>query len=247
MSSNTEYGEEAEESKWTCKGILSILFIIALVFVLPSYISQAYMSLIFAILILTSQIFVYLEYRKGNIKVFLKFLEIGICFASVISCVFLFTFLPMEPFFKPVNDPNDTDKSFIQVFSSILTNLIIASIMWLSILFCNPFTIQYSKESVPEDKWNHPIFFRSNLIISIVYACVFTFMIGYTLLNIYLITPWNGTFGQVSGVLVPLIAFRLVFKFIDWYRLRIRKQNTPTVNDDNVYTNLHDESKNSTS
>jgi len=45
-----------------------------------------------------------------------------------------------------------------------------AVMAWISLIISKPFTIQYAKEEVPEDKWSTPGFIKVNQIITLVWA-----------------------------------------------------------------------------
>jgi len=48
---------------------------------------------------------------------------------------------------------------------------------WISIGIKAPFTMQYAKQKVSDDKWDSPIFIRINYILTTVWAIIFTISI----------------------------------------------------------------------
>ncbi len=62
-----------------------------------------------------------------------------------------------------------------KLYQWIIMNVSFAAVSWGSIIFRVPFSIQYAKERVPQDKWNTPLFIKVNYIITLIWALVFTF------------------------------------------------------------------------
>ncbi|MCP4177923.1 MAG: hypothetical protein GY756_09165 [bacterium] len=59
----------------------------------------------------------------------------------------------------------------------IILNFALAVMAWISISIRTPFTMQYAKQKVSEDKWNSPIFIKINYILTSVWAIIFTLSI----------------------------------------------------------------------
>jgi len=55
-----------------------------------------------------------------------------------------------------------------------------AGMAWSSIVLGAPFTLQYARETTPSEFWQHPIFLRTSLILSLAWASVFTLNLAIT-------------------------------------------------------------------
>jgi len=84
------------------------------------------------------------------------------------------------------------NNEWVRLHSWILSNSALAFIAWFSILIKRPFTLQYAKNSTSSDKWNHPIFWRINYIITAVWGVIFTIGIVSNVLRLYFsyLNPW---------------------------------------------------------
>ncbi len=69
------------------------------------------------------------------------------------------------------------------LFSQLMLNFI----TWGSILFKKPFTLDYAKEHVPQELWNHPVFLQKNYIITGVWGCYF--LLGFLSAEIRIYEP----------------------------------------------------------
>jgi len=58
--------------------------------------------------------------------------------------------------------------------------ILFAGMAWASILFGAPFTLQYARETTPPEFWQHPVFVRTGLILTLVWAGVFTLNLAIT-------------------------------------------------------------------
>jgi hypothetical protein len=56
----------------------------------------------------------------------------------------------------------------------ILANGTLAASTWLTVVFRRPFTLDYAREHVDPSLWNEPSFIRTNMVITSVWAAVFT-------------------------------------------------------------------------
>ncbi|MBA2649610.1 MAG: hypothetical protein H0U75_08485 [Legionella sp.] len=79
-------------------------------------------------------------------------------------------------FFMMVGVVGLKNKWVIQ-YASLISNGGLSLIVLISLLIGKPFTIQYAKESVPKEKWQHPLFIRINYLLSgfwlIMFLCGF--------------------------------------------------------------------------
>ncbi len=99
----------------------------------------------------------------------------------------------------------------------ISANTVLAIIAWLSLLLSKPFTLQYAKQQVASDKWQHPIFLRINYLLTLTWAGIFT--IG-VLLNIlrFSLPSLNGWIYEVSSYVPSIFGIWFTTWFPRWYR-----------------------------
>jgi hypothetical protein len=94
----------------------------------------------------------------------------------------------------------------------------IALIVLFSLAIRRPFTLQYAKESVPEQFWTHPIFIRTNNIISAVWAANFLISAGSDAVAIYFpAVPVSALVALVGAAFVAAIWFST------WYPAHVRR------------------------
>src|SRR5579862_7396000 len=74
---------------------------------------------------------------------------------------------------------------WVTKYSWIFSNGALALIAWISIFIRKPFTIQYAKEQVSKDKWQHPLFLKINYLLTIAWGIVFLLGIGLHLVKFY--------------------------------------------------------------
>ncbi|MFT4119544.1 hypothetical protein [Bradyrhizobium sp.] len=60
------------------------------------------------------------------------------------------------------------------------------AIVLISLLIRRPFTIQYARETVPQELWASPQFFRTNQVITLVWLAAFAAIIAADLILLYL-------------------------------------------------------------
>lgn len=108
---------------------------------------------------------------------------------------------------------------WIANYAWIFSNGALALIAWGSILIREPFTIQYAKEQVSKDKWQHPLFIKINYLLTIVWGLIFLMGIGLHIVRIYYLIPNGWIYELISYV--PLI-FGIWFTswFPTYYRSR---------------------------
>ena len=97
---------------------------------------------------------------------------------------------------------------------AILVNWALAAIVWLSVIFGKPFTLQYAKLEVKNEYWHSPVFFKVNLYLSIMWAIVFTLSALPTLLipqDIY-VRSWWWNYGFSSLLIIVAIYLNKVFR-----------------------------------
>jgi hypothetical protein len=63
-------------------------------------------------------------------------------------------------------------------YNVFLTWSIFAAVTWVTLLIGFPFTIQYARERAPREVWDHPLFMRLNIILTVVFGLIFTVNAG---------------------------------------------------------------------
>lgn len=91
------------------------------------------------------------------------------------------------------------------------------AVVLLSIVFGKPFTLQYAREQVAPEFWDSPEFYRTNLVISSVWAVAFAVMVIAELLLLY-----SPNMPQRAGVIIIILALVGAVKFTGWYPDRLR-------------------------
>jgi hypothetical protein len=99
-----------------------------------------------------------------------KILEVG-------SCI-LFSGLAAYAFSSDANWP------VVGVKLAVDTGLLL--IVLFSLIAGQPFTIQYARESVPQERWNSPQFHRSNQLITLVWLAAFCAIVVADLTLLYI-------------------------------------------------------------
>jgi hypothetical protein len=94
----------------------------------------------------------------------------------------------------------------------------LALIVLFSLAIRRPFTLQYAREQVPQQYWNHPRFIRVNDIISGVWALNFLISAACDAAAIYLPAIPLGVLVTVS-----VAAFVVAIWFSTWYPARVRR------------------------
>ena len=106
----------------------------------------------------------------------------------------------------------------------ILSNSALALIVWISILIRRPFTIQYAKEKVSQDKWHHPLFLKINYLLSAVWGLMF--LVGVALNVLRLLNPlFNPWFYEILSYIPSIFAIWFTLWFPDWYKEKYLREN----------------------
>jgi hypothetical protein len=64
--------------------------------------------------------------------------------------------------------------SLFKSYNIWLTWAVFAVVTWATLLIGFPFTIQYAREQAPREVWDHPLFMRLNVILTVVFGLIFT-------------------------------------------------------------------------
>ncbi|MBO0710747.1 MAG: hypothetical protein J2P47_05645, partial [Acetobacteraceae bacterium] len=86
-----------------------------------------------------------------------------------------------------------------------------------SVLIGRPFTLQYAREQVPQDRWGHPLFIAANRHISLVWTAAF---IVETLANAAI--AWGNGIPVVLPIAANIAAFAGAIYFTVEYPKRLR-------------------------
>lgn len=99
----------------------------------------------------------------------------------------------------------------------LLIDLGLVGVTLGSVLIGRPFTLQYAREQVPQDRWTHPLFIATNRHISLVWAGAF---VVETLANATL--AWSSTIPVIVPIAVNIAAFAGAIYFTIEYPKRVR-------------------------
>jgi hypothetical protein len=109
----------------------------------------------------------------------------------------------------------------LENYSQAISSGALAMIVLLSIAAGHPFTEQYAREKVPEEQWHTPLFRRTMVTMSSVWALIFV------------VTAILGTISQtgIAGAgasdwlnwYIPIVLIVVGMKFNEWYPARVRE------------------------
>jgi all-trans-retinol 13,14-reductase len=68
--------------------------------------------------------------------------------------------------------------ALFKYYNVFLTWGAFAIVTWVTLLIGFPFTIQYAREQTPREIWDHPLFMRLNVILTVSFALAFTINAG---------------------------------------------------------------------
>ena len=71
---------------------------------------------------------------------------------------------------------------------------------WSSVVIGHPFTAAYARENAPSEFWDHPIFIRLNLVMTLSWCGLLTVNVGFAVIGVII----GGNFGKlVPGFALP--------------------------------------------
>jgi phytoene dehydrogenase-like protein len=107
--------------------------------------------------------------------------------------------------------------------SAVLAGAALALMAWGTLLAGSPFTYQYAREDWPREYWRHPLFYRTNALITAVWGAIFTLnaVLGALALAWPEARLWLTVVVPNAGIAAG-IAFSLLFP--NWYPKRILAQ-----------------------
>lgn len=114
--------------------------------------------------------------------------------------------------------------------SWIFSNGALALIAWISLLIRKPFTIQYAKQQVSEDKWNHPLFFKINDLLTGVWGLIFSVGIGLHILRLYY-PMFDGWIYELISYIPSIFGIVFTAWFPDWYKEKYIEKQIKTERD----------------
>lgn len=111
---------------------------------------------------------------------------------------------------------------FFETYTSAVSYFAFALTGLLSLVLKKPFTIQYAKNSVSKEKWEHPVFIRINFILT-------TFWSGLFLINFILncLPHWQEKqeIYRLISYFLTTIGIIFTIEYPKWYRERYRHEN----------------------
>ena len=109
---------------------------------------------------------------------------------------------------------------WIMKWISIIGKVVLALIVLISILIKSPFTLQYSKETAPKERWEEPMFIHANYVISWAWFFAFIVMLVVPLylekigINVTILLNW----------LISIVCFVVAIGFTHWYKHYVKKK-----------------------
>jgi len=114
---------------------------------------------------------------------------------------------------------------WIAKYSWIFSNGVLALITWISIFMRKPFTIQYAKEQVSKDKWQHPVFLKINYLLTAAWGLIFLINIGLHIIRIYY-PGFNGWIYEVTSYIPSIFGIWFMAWFPNWYKGKYVQKRT---------------------
>jgi all-trans-retinol 13,14-reductase len=84
-------------------------------------------------------------------------------------------------------------------FNPVLTWSLFAIVTWVTLVIGFPFTFQYAHEQAPREIWDHPVFVRLNVILTLVFGLMFTVNAGLGFIGV------RSGYVLTIGVAVPIL------------------------------------------
>jgi hypothetical protein len=105
-------------------------------------------------------------------------------------------------------------------YSTALSSAALGVIAWGSLAIHRPFTLGIAKQSTPREVWDHPLFLRTNVIITLVWATSFT--LGAAALAVII----HAGGGNAARDITQVAAFVIPMVFTIRYVATVRARNT---------------------
>jgi all-trans-retinol 13,14-reductase len=89
--------------------------------------------------------------------------------------------------------------ALFKTYNPVLTWSLFAIVTWVTFAIGFPFTFQYAREQAPREIWDHPVFVRLNVILTLAFGLMFTVNAGLGFIGV--------TTGHALtiGVIVPIL------------------------------------------
>lgn len=101
----------------------------------------------------------------------------------------------------------------------ILANGALASGAWITLALGKPFTLEYAREHVAPALWNDPVFLRTNVVMTTVWAVVFTMSAGLAYAKTQDLGQPEWVFEVANySMMVSCVAFT------SWYPVAVRRK-----------------------
>jgi len=100
----------------------------------------------------------------------------------------------------------------------VLANGALAASSWLTVAIGKPFTLDYARSHTDPSRWNHPAFIRTNVILTSLWASVFTLgvVLAWGKMEAFLLPTWG--YEVVTYALLVATA-----AFTSWYPGHVRR------------------------
>jgi carotenoid cleavage dioxygenase len=99
----------------------------------------------------------------------------------------------------------------------IFSNGMLSLIAFGSLAIQCPFTLQYAREQVPEEKWQHPVFIRINFILTTAWGFAFLLSLGLHIIRHYFPSE-PAWLAETLSYLPSILAIWITSWFPNWYR-----------------------------
>ena len=96
------------------------------------------------------------------------------------------------------------------IYNAVVVWSCFALAAWTSVAIGRPFTAAYARENAPPEFWDHPIFIRLNLVMTLVWCGLMTVNVGLAAIGVIV----GGLVGQLGlGFALPMALLILGFVF----------------------------------
>jgi hypothetical protein len=95
------------------------------------------------------------------------------------------------------------------------------AIVLVSIAIRRPFTLQYAREQAAAELWSHPVFVRTNYVISAAWGAAFAAMVVADIVLVYM-----PQVPRAAGIAVTVVALMAAVKFTARYPERVSVSST---------------------
>ena len=111
-----------------------------------------------------------------------------------------------------------TGHDLFSIYRTIAAWGIFAVVAWATLVAGFPFTLQYARKRAPREKWNAAAFLPMNVIMTLVWAVIFT------LDTILAALALRGRYVLLLGVVIPTLTLLLGYAFNHFYPEYFRKR-----------------------